>query len=106
MPANNARERRRIEGDLQCIRLVGCVFALAFMLLPCAACDPLVDVAGAFFPGWMLCILAGIAATVLVRYLLSRARLESSLGPLIVVYPILATTIALALWLGFYRHGP
>ncbi len=80
--------------------------ALVTALLPCAACDPLVDVAGAFFPGWMLCTLAGIAATVLVRYLLARARIEPSLGPLLVVYPSLAATIALALWLGFYRHSP
>jgi hypothetical protein len=79
---------------------------LASTLLPCVACDPLVDVAGAFFPAWMLCILGGIAATVLVRYVLSRTRLESSLGPLLIVYPSLAATIALALWLGFYRHSP
>jgi hypothetical protein len=98
----NARERRRNEGDPVRIRLALWVLAL----LACVACDPLVDVAGAFFPGWMLCILAGVAATVLVRYLFSRAGLEPSLGPLIVIYPSLAATIALALWLGFYRRGP
>jgi hypothetical protein len=78
--------------------------ALVTALLPCTACDPLVDVAGAFFPAWMLCILIGIALTVLLRYLLAHARLEPSLGPLLLVYPSLAATIALALWLGFYRH--
>jgi hypothetical protein len=76
---------------------------LAPALLPCTACDPLVDVAGAFFPAWMLCILIGIAATVSIRYLLARARLEPSLGPLLLVYPSLAAMIALALWLGLYR---
>jgi hypothetical protein len=60
-------------------------------------------VAGAFFPGWILCILAGIAATVALRYLLARARLEPSLGPLLLVYPSLAALIALSLWLGLYR---
>jgi hypothetical protein len=104
MPASSARERRRIERDTERIRLAGCAFAC--VVLPCAACDPLVDVAGAFFPGWMLCILAAVVATVLIRYLFSRTGLEPSLGPLIVIYPSLATTIALALWLGFYRHGP
>jgi hypothetical protein len=65
--------------------------------------DPLVDVAGAFFPAWMLCILAGIAATVGIRYVLAKTRLEPSLGPLLLIYPSLAAMIALALWLGLYR---
>jgi hypothetical protein len=74
--------------------------------MACAACDPLVDVAGAFFPGWMVCVLLGIASTALVRQLLLRAQLEPSLGPLLIVYPSLATTIALVLWLGLYRGSP
>jgi hypothetical protein len=77
------------------------LLALAFSA--CSACDPLVNVAGAFFPGWMLCILAGIASTVFVRYLFARARLEPWLGPLLLVYPSLSTLIALALWLALYR---
>jgi hypothetical protein len=77
------------------------VLGLAFSA--CAACDPLVNVAGAFFPGWMLCILAGIASTVCLRYLFSRAGLEPWLGPLLLVYPSLSALIALALWLVLYR---
>lgn len=86
--------------------LGGSAFVLAAVLVPRAACDPLVDVAGAFFPAWMLCILVGIASTVVLRYVLSRTHLEPSLGPLIVIYPSLAATISLALWLVFYRRGP
>ena len=78
--------------------------AFAAPLLPAAGCDPLVDVAGAFFPGWMVCILVAVASTVLIQRLLSRTRLEPTLGPLVLVYPSLAATIALGLWLGFYRH--
>jgi hypothetical protein len=54
----------------------------------------------------MLCILVGLASTVLIQRLLSRARLEPSLGPLLLVYPSLAATISLGLWLGFYRRFP
>ena len=82
----------------------GLLVAAAF--LPGATCNPLFDVAGAFFPGWMLCILAGIAATVFLRYVLAKTRLEPSLGPLLLVYPCLAALIALALWLGLYRSSP
>jgi YtcA family len=93
----SGRERRRLGGS-------ALVLVPGFMA--CAACDPLVDVAGAFFPGWMVCVLLGIASTALVRQLLLRAQLEPSLGPLLIVYPSLATTIALVLWLGLYRGSP
>jgi hypothetical protein len=54
----------------------------------------------------MLCILVALASTVLIQRLLSRTRIEPSLGPLVLVYPSLAATIALGLWLGFYRRLP
>jgi|SRR5580698_4385472 hypothetical protein len=80
--------------------------ALVLALAPCAACAPLVDVAGAFFPAWMLCILVGVTATVLLRQLFARMRLEASLGPLLLVYPSLATAISLAVWVIVYRRVP
>jgi hypothetical protein len=74
------------------------------LLLGCASCDPLIDVAGAFFPAWILCIAIAIVATVLLRLVFARVRLERALGPLVIVYPSLATTIALACWLLFFRR--
>ena len=62
--------------------------------------------AGAFFPAWMFCILVGVTATVLLRQLFARMRLEPSLGPLLLVYPSLAAAISLALWVIVYRRGP
>ena len=87
-------------------RLGWTALALVSVSAACAACDPLIDVAGAFFPAWMLCILVGIATTAVLRHVFSRARLEPSLGPLVIVYPSLAATISLALWLGLYRRTP
>ncbi len=72
-------------------------------LLLCASCDPLIQVAGAFFPAWILCIVIGIAAAVLLRFLFVRTRLEPALGPLVVIYPSLATAIALVCWVLFFR---
>jgi hypothetical protein len=80
--------------------------ALVLALAHCAACAPHVDVAGAFFPAWMLCILVGVTATVLLRQLFARMRLEASLGPLLLVYPSLATAISLAVWVIVYRRVP
>jgi hypothetical protein len=72
--------------------------------LACASCDPLIDVAGAFFPAWILCIALAVVATVLLRSLFARAGLEPALGPLVIVYPSLATALALASWLLFFRR--
>jgi hypothetical protein len=80
--------------------------AFVLVLAPCAACAPLVDVAGAFFPAWMFCILVGVTATALLRQLFARMRLEASLGPLLLIYPSLAAAISLAVWVIVYRRGP
>lgn len=65
--------------------------------------DPLLDIEGAFFPSWMLCVLIGIAAAVVVRQLLARIGLEPHLGPLAVVYPCLALLLSMSVWLLFFR---
>jgi hypothetical protein len=73
-------------------------------LLVCASCDPLIDVAGAFFPAWILCIAIAIVATASLRLVFARTRIEPVLGPLVIIYPSLATGIALACWLLFFRR--
>jgi hypothetical protein len=77
-------------------------YAVAFALAG-SSCNPLIDVAGAFFPAWILCILIAVAATALLREVFARAGIERSMGPLVVVYPSLATAIALSVWVVFYR---
>jgi hypothetical protein len=66
--------------------------------------DPLIDVAGAFFPAWILCIAVAIVATALLRLAFLRVGIERALGPLVVIYPSLATGLALACWLLFFRR--
>jgi hypothetical protein len=73
-------------------------------LLACASCDPLIDVAGAFFPAWILCIAVAIVVTALFRLVFERTGIERALGPLLILYPSLATTLALAFWLLFFRR--
>jgi hypothetical protein len=78
-------------------------YALALLLLS-ASCNPLIDVAGAFFPAWIACIFVAIVATALLRVVFARSGIERSLGPLVIVYPSLATAIAFACWVIFYRR--
>jgi hypothetical protein len=50
----------------------------------------------------MLCILAALAVTGLIRIGLTRLGVEHKLGPLIVLYPSLMVAISCLLWLVFY----
>jgi len=67
-----------------------------------ASCAPVVQVAGASFPGWMLCALVGILLTVGARFALAALALETHLRPLPLVYLGLALTFAFATWLLFF----
>lgn len=64
--------------------------------------DPLIDLEGAFFPAWMLCLLIGIVAAVALRLLFARLGLEPHLGPLPLIYTCLALLLAMSTWLLFF----
>lgn len=51
----------------------------------------------------MLCLIAGIAATVVLRLLFARVGLEGHLGPLPLVYGCLALLLTMTTWLLFFR---
>ena len=57
------------------------------------------DVLGAYFPSWMFCAVAALAATALVRELFVRAGLDRMLAMPIVVYLAMTVSFSLAGWL-------
>lgn len=61
--------------------------------------DPLIDLEGAFFPAWMLCLLIGIVGAVVLRLAFARIGLEPHLGPLPLIYTCLALLLAMSTWL-------
>ena len=68
-----------------------------------AACDPVVGIAGAFFPGWMAAVLVGAGLTAAVRHVLVATRLEPHIGPPAVIYASLGLLLITASWLILYR---
>jgi len=68
-----------------------------------AGCDPIIDLQGTFFPAWLLCMVAGVVLTVVLRPLFVRLRLEPYLGPLPLIYTSLAVLLTLGTWLVFFR---
>ena len=64
-----------------------------------SGCDPVVNVAGANFPAWLVCVLAGAFGAALLRPVFVAARLEAYLWPLPAVYVSLAALIACVVYL-------
>jgi hypothetical protein len=52
----------------------------------------------------MVCIVAAVVLTIAFRWLLVRVRLESELGPRVVIYPSLVTLFACSIWLLAFRY--
>jgi len=75
----------------------------AVVVVFAAACDPVVDIAGAFFPGWLAAVLIGAGLTAAIRYLFVVTRLEPHLGPPALIYASLGLLLITASWLVLYR---
>lgn len=79
-------------------------FVLPLLLVTLAGCAPVINLAGADFPAWMLCAIAGAALTGVVRPLFVALRLEPHLGPLVLIYPCLALLWACLIWLALFNR--
>ncbi len=76
-----------------------------------AGCDPAwsnhsptVDVIGSYFPAWMVCIIAGLLCTLIVRSLLIGSRLLAHVHPKGLVYPCMLILFTLSVWLLFFQN--
>jgi hypothetical protein len=82
---------------------VTCKRALASSALLCSGCSlaPNIPLFGAYFPGWMLCALLGIALAIAVRVASVATGLGRASPPLL--YPLLAMLFTAAGWILFFR---
>jgi hypothetical protein len=73
-------------------------------LLLLAACDPMVSLEGSFWPAWIICILTGLASSMLLMWQFIRLRLAPHLGPPLLIAPSLWALCTFVIWLLFYSH--
>ncbi len=66
------------------------------------ACDPMLSIQGSFWPAWIICILAGLAASMVLMWQLVRYKLAPHLGPPLLIAPSLWALCTFAIWLLFY----
>jgi hypothetical protein len=64
---------------------------------------PSINLLGSFFPGWMLCMIAGVLGALLLRQLFLSTGLDAGFRPRPLVYLCLWGLITLLLWLPFFR---
>ena len=77
--------------------------SIAALVFVAASCDPVINIGGTFFPGWMVAILIGSALTVAIRYIFVFTRVEPHLGPLALIYTSLGVLLSVVSWLILYR---
>ena len=65
---------------------------------------PTIDVVGSYFPAWLICIVVGLALTLVTRQLLVGFKLDVHLHPAALVYPCMILLFTLAVWLAFFSN--
>jgi len=85
-------------------------FGLAVAVLCVAAVhtsshhSPTVDVLGSYFPAWMICILSGLALTLIAHWIVQMGNLKRYIGPAPVIYSSLMIIFTFATWILFYQN--
>lgn len=85
------------------IRLTARGLPGATLLVTLAGCDPVFDIEGAFFPSWMVALVAGVLLTVGLRLAFVRIGLEPYLGPAPLIYTCLAMLLTMTVWVVLFR---
>lgn len=67
------------------------------------ACDPILNIDGAFFPAWMLCLIVGIVLSFAAHFGFVRMEIDETVGPPVLIYPSLVLLFTLGTWLIFFR---
>jgi hypothetical protein len=79
-----------------------CYLAFCILLLTATGCDPVVSIAGANFPDWLLCASAAAILAALCHPLFVASGLGRELRPLPLFYGGLIAMFALIGWVVFF----
>lgn len=82
------------------------VFAIApLAALMLASCDPVVNIAGANFPDWLICVTVGALLAAISRPILIWIGAERYLRPLVIFYSSLIALGGLVAWVIFFNRA-
>src|SRR5262249_16716155 len=66
--------------------------------------SPTVDIFCSYFPAWMVCILSGLALTLIAYWLVQVGNLKPYIGPAPLIYSSLMIIFTFATWILFYQN--
>jgi YtcA-like protein len=82
-----------------------CYLVPGILMLTAAGCDPVVSIAGANFPDWLLCAGAGALLAALCHPIFVATGLERDLRPLPLFYGGVIAMFALIGWVTFFSRA-
>lgn len=75
------------------------------LLAACGSgCSPTWEVGGAYFPAWLICMIAGLACALAARFALIRLGLDPWIRPRALAYPALGIVFTLVIYLLFFTR--
>jgi hypothetical protein len=77
---------------------------LAISAMTLTGCDPVINIAGADFPSWLICLIAGAVLTAALRPIFLKLKLEPYMGPPLVIYLSLGLLLACVTYLTFFNR--
>jgi YtcA family len=66
--------------------------------------SPTVDILGSYFPAWMVCILSGLALTLIAHWIVQMGNLKPYISPAPLIYSCLMIIFTFATWILFYEN--
>jgi hypothetical protein len=66
--------------------------------------SPTVDIVGSYFPAWIICVVLGLALTLITRQILIGLKLNTRLHPAPLIYICMLVFFTLVLWLAFFKN--
>lgn len=77
-------------------------FLALVVLMTMTGCDPQINIAGAYFPAWLLSAIGGLFCFWIVHLILLKTGIISFLKPISLVYIALVVMFACGIWLFFF----
>jgi len=69
-----------------------------------SGCSPTWEVGGAYFPAWLICMVAGLVCTLATRFVLIRLGLDPWIRPRALGYPAIGLLFTLLTYLLFFTR--
>ena len=82
--------------------IIGTIRLPALLGLIKSAGDPLVNIAGAYFPAWLACMIVGVLGSWGLWLLAERTSFARVLRPAVIMLPLLFLALTCGTWLLFF----